>query len=241
MKACFHGDVPRKGKSSRAQVPSSREAPNPKIQRRGGVQDDSMDRRRIGVLGLDLLWCLVLGGWCFATVTGCRQEMYDQARHKPLHASSFFNDGMSARPLLAGTVPRGFLHTNDAFDEGLIGTNLVEEIPIPITHELLQRGQERYHIYCSVCHDLNGEGNGMVVQRGFPHPPSFHIPRLREAPVGHFYRVITQGYGVMYPYASRVAPQDRWAITAYLRALQLSHAPAELRTDSHAHLKEAAR
>jgi mono/diheme cytochrome c family protein len=174
--------------------------------------------------------------------TGCRQEMYDQPRHKPLGASAFFRDGMSARPLPAGTVPRGFLHTNDAFDEGLIGTNLVEDIPVPVTRELLQRGRERYDIYCSVCHDLNGEGNGMIAQRGFPRPPSFHVERLREAPVGHFYRVISHGYGVMYPYASRVAPEDRWAIIAYIRALQLSHATsAEPQADLRAPVKEARR
>jgi mono/diheme cytochrome c family protein len=156
-------------------------------------------------------------------VAGCRKEMYDQPRHKPLQSSSFFKDGMSARPLLAGTVPRGFLRTNDALYEGLNGTNLVENIPLRITKELLTRGHERYNIYCSVCHDQNGDGNGMVVQRGFPRPPSYHIDRLRQAPAGHFYRVITYGYGVMYPYASRVSPEDRWAITAYIRALQLSH------------------
>jgi mono/diheme cytochrome c family protein len=175
---------------------------------------------------LEILWCLVLGAWCFV-FAGCRQEMHDQPRHKPLHASSFFNDGMSARPLLTGTVPRGFLHTNDAFYEGLVGTNLVEKIPVAVTTQLLERGRERYNIYCSVCHDLNGEGNGMVVQRGFPRPPSFHIERLRAAPAGHFYRVITHGYGVMYPYRSRVTPEDRWAITAYIRALQLSRGADE--------------
>jgi len=166
---------------------------------------------------------------------GCRQEMYDQPRHKPLRSSSFFNDGMSARPLLAGTVPRGFFRTNDAFDEGLVGTNLVQEIPVPLTNELLQRGQERYNIYCGVCHGLNGDGDGMIVQRGFPRPPSFHLERLCDAPAGHFYRAITYGYGVMYPYANRVAPEDRWAITAYLRALQLSQG-ARARTNSHANV-----
>jgi mono/diheme cytochrome c family protein len=228
-------------KSSTLQVPSTREAPIIKLQLHAGSAPRRT--RSIGRWSLDLLWCLVLGFWCFATATGCRQEMYDQPRHKPLHASAFFSDGMSARPLLAGTVPRGFLHTNDAVDEGLVGTNLVEEIPIPVTPQLLQRGQERYDIYCSVCHDQNGEGNGMIVQRGFPRPPSFHIERLRQAPAGHFFRVITHGYGVMYPYANRVAPEDRWSITAYIRALQLSHgAPiASLPPDLRAQPKEAAR
>ena len=91
-----------------------------------------------------------------------------------------------------------------------------------VTRELVERGQERFHIYCAVCHGPAGDGNGMIVQRGFPPPPSFSLERLRQAPVGHFYRVITDGYGIMFPYAARVAPEDRWAIAAYIRALQLS-------------------
>ena len=228
-------------KNSCRQALAAREAPNPKLEECAG--SSARQTRSLGGWILDLLWCLVLGVWCFVSATGCRQEMYDQPRHKPLHASAFFSDGMSARPLPAGTVPRGFLHTNDAVDEGLAGTNLVEEIPVRVTPQLLQRGQERYNIYCSVCHDQNGEGNGMIVQRGFPRPPSFHIDRLREAPAGHFFRVITHGYGVMYPYANRVAPEDRWAITAYIRALQLSHgAPVETRrADLRGPVKEATR
>ncbi len=104
----------------------------------------------------------------------------------------------------------------------MIGTNLITEFPIPITRAVLERGQERFNIYCSVCHGRTGEGNGMIVQRGFPPPPSYHIDRLRKAPVGHLFDVMTRGYGVMYSYASRVEPSDRWAIAAYIRALQLS-------------------
>jgi mono/diheme cytochrome c family protein len=100
---------------------------------------------------------------------------------------------------------------------------LSDVFPVPVTRETLQRGQERYNIYCAVCHGANGHGNGMIVQRGFPAPPSFHSDRLRQAPPGHFYYVMTRGYGVMYSYASRVVPEDRWAIAAYIRALQLSH------------------
>jgi mono/diheme cytochrome c family protein len=174
-------------------------------------------------------------------LTGCRHEMYDQPRAKPLQASSFFKDGMSGRPLVVGTVPQGFLHSDDAFYDGLEGTNLVQEIPVPLTSALLARGQERYDIYCSVCHDRNGEGNGMVVQRGFPRPPSYDIPRLQQAPAGHLYRVITYGYGVMYPYAARVTPEDRWAIVAYIRALQLSHGTSLEKAELPAALKEAKR
>ncbi len=181
---------------------------------------------RIPRISSALIIFLLLTSACAAI--GCRRAMFDQSRHKPLQGSSFFRDGMSARPLLAGTIPRGYLHTNEAFYNGLKGTNLIAELPMPLSRELLDRGRERYNIYCSVCHDLNGEGNGMIVQRGFPRPPSFHIERLRIAPVGHFYRVITYGYGVMYPYSARVPPEDRWAIVAYIRALQLSrNAPIE--------------
>jgi mono/diheme cytochrome c family protein len=153
---------------------------------------------------------------------GCRLAMHDQPKHEALESSSFFKNGSSARPLLPGTIPRGYLRTNAAFFEALNGTNLVNELPMKPTRELLQRGRERFDIYCSVCHGLSGDGDGMIVQRGFPPPPSFHMDRLRQASVGHFYRVITYGYGVMFPYAVRVEPKDRWAIAAYIRALQLS-------------------
>jgi cytochrome c len=149
--------------------------------------------------------------------------MFQQPKSNPLSASDFFLDGAGSRPLVPGTVARGHLEENQPFYTGKRGTNLVETFPLPITRAVLDRGRERYDIYCSVCHGRTGDGNGMIPQRGFPAPPSYHIDRLRQAPVGHFFDVITQGYGVMYSYASRVAPEDRWAITAYVRALQLSH------------------
>ena len=129
---------------------------------------------------------------------------------------------MASRPIVMHTVARGHLEEDDVFYRGKIGTNLVTTFPMPVTRELLERGRERYDIYCSVCHGRTGEGNGMIVQRGFPVPPSYHIERLRQAPVGHFFDVMTQGYGIMYSYAERVKPEDRWAIAAYIRALQLS-------------------
>ena len=153
---------------------------------------------------------------------GCRLEMHNQPKREPYQSSKFFPDRAASRPLIVGTVPRGALRTNQVFYAALRGTNLVDEIPIKVTRELLQRGQERFDIYCAVCHGPAGDGNGMIVQRGFPPPPSFALERLRQAPVGHFYRVITDGYGIMFPYATRVAPEDRWAIAAYIRALQLS-------------------
>ena len=153
---------------------------------------------------------------------GCRKGMMNQGKVKPLAEEDFFKDGSGARPIPAHTVARGHLNEDERFFSGLIGDRLVTAIPMPVSRELLQRGRERYDIYCAVCHSRTGDGNGMIVQRGFPRPPSLHEPRLRAAPDGHFFDVITQGYGAMYSYAARVEPQDRWAIVAYIRALQLS-------------------
>jgi hypothetical protein len=154
--------------------------------------------------------------------------MFNQARTKPLGPSDFFQDAAASRPLPQFTVARGHLDEDPVFYTGMVGTNLVETLPVPVTRALLERGQERYNIYCSVCHGRTGQGDGMIVQRGFPVPPSYHLERLRTAPIGHFFDVITRGYGVMFSYASRVEPADRWAIAAYLRVLQLSrHATLE--------------
>jgi mono/diheme cytochrome c family protein len=150
--------------------------------------------------------------------------MFNQPYSKPLKKSDYFRDNhMASRPLVEHTVARGDLEADEAYYTGKIGTNLVNAFPVPVTSELLRRGQERFNIYCSPCHGRTGEGNGMIVQRGFPAPPSYHIDRLRQVPVGHFFDVITHGYGIMYPYAERVPVADRWAIAAYIRALQLSH------------------
>ena len=157
------------------------------------------------------------------TCPACRQDMYNQPKYKPLAASEFFADGTSARPLPPHTIPRGHLNEDAVFFLGKHedGT-MAESFPMPVTKDLLKRGQERYNIYCSVCHGYEGDANGMIVQRGYPAPPSYHIDRLRNAPPGYLYSVITNGYGIMYPYASRVESPDRWAIAAYIRALQLS-------------------
>jgi hypothetical protein len=153
---------------------------------------------------------------------GCRQGMYNQPKAKPLRKNPLFQDQTSARPLALHTVARGNLEEDEAFYVGKIGDRLIENIPIPITGETLTRGKERYSIYCSVCHAETGEGNGMVVQRGFPQPPSFHIDRLRKVPAGHIFDVISHGYGVMYPYRNRINARDRWCIVAYIKVLQLS-------------------
>jgi mono/diheme cytochrome c family protein len=172
------------------------------------------------------LTSLPLRGWLLigllGLMAGCRQDMYSQPRSRPLRDSDFFANGALARPLPPHTIARGQLFTDEWVNTGRIGTNLVAVFPDPVTPEVMRRGRERFEIYCAPCHGRTGDGDGVVVQRGFPAPPSYHIDRLREAPVGHFVDVITRGYGVMFSYAARVTPSDRWAIAAYLRALQLS-------------------
>ena len=153
---------------------------------------------------------------------GCAQDMARQPRYGPLAASDFFPDGRSARPLVEGTVARGLLRTDTPFFTGRSGKTLVAEIPVPVDRKLLERGQNRYNIYCVPCHDPTGSGNGMIPQRGLRHPPSYHIDRLRNAPAGHFFDVITRGLGLMPDYADRLTPQDRWAVVAYVRVLQMS-------------------
>lgn len=149
--------------------------------------------------------------------------MFIQPSSKPLAKSDFFQDNhMASRPLVAHTVARNDLDEDSAFSTGKVGTNLVSAFPFKITREVLERGRERYDIYCAPCHGRTGTGDGMIVQRGFPRPPSFHIDRLREAPIGHIFDVVSQGYGIMFSYGDRVKPPDRWAVAAYIRALQLS-------------------
>jgi mono/diheme cytochrome c family protein len=156
--------------------------------------------------------------------TGCelRQAMYDQEKYEPLERSTFFADGLSYREQIPETVARGQLRLDTHYYEGKIGGELSDELPMPVTQELLTRGQERYGIYCTPCHDPTGQGNGIIVKRGLKQPPSLHQQRLRDMPVAYFFDVITNGYGVMYSYASRVPVADRWAIAAYIRTLQLS-------------------
>ncbi|MER8630993.1 cytochrome c [Mesorhizobium opportunistum] len=145
-------------------------------------------------------------------IAGCKQDMADQPRYDPLASSTQFADGMSARMPADDTVTR---------DADLAATP--DRFPYPITMALLQRGQQRFEIFCSPCHGRTGDGHGMVVQRGFPPPPSYHQDALRKATDRHFFDVISNGYGAMFPYAARVPPEDRWAIVAYIRALQYSH------------------
>ncbi len=162
-------------------------------------------------------------------LTSCREDMQNQPRFKPLRRSNFYPDGMASRPLVPGTVARGFLRNDTYFYTGFIGKQVGDVMPFPVTQQVLERGRERFNIFCAPCHSRVGDGNGMIVQRGYRRPPSYHIDRLRQAPLGHFYDVITNGFGAMPDYAEQVPPYDRWAITAYIRALQLSqNAPASL-------------
>ncbi|HEX9545268.1 MAG TPA: cytochrome c [Pyrinomonadaceae bacterium] len=200
---------------------------------------------------------MLLTAHCLLLTVGCRRDMQDQPKMKPYRATVFFKDVLSSRPLVEGTVPRGFLKTDTEFftgkkagrassaannpqtpaapQPGKAGANNatnvsgaaaypddVELFPLPVTKEIVERGKERYEIFCTVCHGLTGNGDGMIVRRGFRRAASFNDDRLRQAPVGHFFDAITNGWGVMPAYAPQIPAQDRWAIIAYIRALQLS-------------------
>lgn len=157
--------------------------------------------------------------WLWA---GCRLDMHDQPKYKSYKASEFYDDGRASRQPPRGTVPFGGAQQDQHFFTGMINGKPAAEFPFPVTRQLLERGRERFNIYCAPCHDRTGTGQGMIVQRGMKLPPSYHITRLREAPPGYFFDVMTRGFGAMYSYASRISPHDRWAIVAYIRALQLS-------------------
>jgi hypothetical protein len=185
---------------------------------------------------------------CLLTM-GCQQKMARQPAYRPLQENDFFADNRAARPLVAGTIARGHLRTDTVLFTGrrspfgaeahavavvgstnplataataLVQGQFVDTFPFPVTEEVLERGRERFTIFCTPCHDRLGTGNGKIVQRGFTHPPSYHELRLRQAPVGYLFDVVTHGHGAMPDYASQVPPRDRWAIVGYVRALQLS-------------------
>jgi mono/diheme cytochrome c family protein len=166
------------------------------------------------------------GAWGLAAalvvVSACRQDMHDAPRYDPLEASTVLPNGSSAQPLVAGTVARGFLDEDSLLYTGKVDGAVSPDFPFPITKADLDRGQQRFNIYCSPCHGRTGQGNGMVVQRGYRQPPSYHIDRLRQAPAGYFFDVITNGFGAMPDYRAQVPVEDRWRIVAYIRALQLS-------------------
>jgi mono/diheme cytochrome c family protein len=172
-------------------------------------------------------------------LSGCRQDMHNQPKFIPLRESDFFADHRSERPLVEGTVAHGELEGNDLLSTGMVNGELASVFPFPVTGDVMRRGQERFDIFCAPCHARTGNGDGMIVRRGFRAPPSLHVDRLRQAPVGHFFDVITNGFGAMPDYRAQVPVRDRWAIVAYIRALQASTAagiadvPPERRNEIH--------
>ena len=166
-----------------------------------------------------LAMLMLLAGW---TTTGCRQQMADQPYAKPLEADSFFDDGMASRPVVPGSVRHGGEQPDELLYAEKVDGKLTDALPFAVTIELLERGQERYDIFCSPCHDRLGTGRGMIVRRGFTPARSFHDRRLRDAPAGHYFEVISLGFGSMPSYATQLSRRDRWAVIAYIRALQLS-------------------
>ena len=159
------------------------------------------------------------------SLAACRQDMHDQPRFKPFAESDFYTDLRSARSPVEGTVARGQLREDAYLYTGKMGDNPGDFMPFPVTQDVLARGQQRYNIYCAPCHSRLGDGNGVIALRGFPRkPPSYHTDRLRKVPLGYLFDVITSGFGSMPDYASQIQPRDRWAIVAYIRALQLSQA-----------------
>jgi hypothetical protein len=171
-----------------------------------------------------------------AATIGCRQDMHDQPKFFPQRGTTLYADGRSVRPQVANTVARDQLHQDPYFYTGMVDGKEGDGLPFPLTAQVLERGQERFNIYCTPCHSRVGNGDGMIVQRGYAKAGGLHSERLRTAPLGHFFHVITNGYGAMPDYASQVNPSDRWAITAYIRALQLSQNATQADVPAGAHV-----
>ena len=173
-------------------------------------------------------------------LAGCRQDMHDEPKFFPQRGTTFYADGRSVRPQVADTVARNQLHADSYFYTGLVDGKEGNTMPFPVTMKVLERGQERYNIYCTPCHSRVGNGEGMIVQRGYAHAGDFHTARLETAPLGHFFYVISNGYGAMPDYSAQVAPVDRWAIVAYIKALQLSQKATEADVASGQHVEPLA-
>jgi mono/diheme cytochrome c family protein len=182
---------------------------------------------------------LFVAALVLVTCAACRQDMHDQPKLTAYKPSEFFADQRSARPAIEGTVAQGHLNEDELLYTGRVGGQPATMFPFAVDEALMRRGRERYDIFCTPCHGLTGEGDGMVVQRGYRRPPSFHTDRLREAPPGHIYDVITSGFGAMPDYAAQIPVRDRWAIAAYMRALQLSQnaSAADLSPEAQGRLK----
>ena len=196
-----------------------------------GIRD-----RGLGIKDLGLATALLV---LLVSATACRQDMHDQPKYTAYKPSDFFADRRSARPLVEGTVAQGHLNEDELLYTGRVGGQPATQFPFAIDTAVMRRGRERYDIFCSPCHGLTGAGDGMVVQRGYRRPPTFHVERLRQAPPGHLYDVMTSGFGALPDYAAQIPVRDRWAIAAYMRALQLSQnaTVAELPPDARGQLK----
>lgn len=172
-----------------------------------------------------------------AATVGCRQDMQDQPKFFPQRGTTLYVDGRSARPQAENTVARTQLHQDAYFYTGMVDGKEGDGLPFPVTAQVLERGQERYNVYCTPCHSRVGNGEGMIVQRGYAKAGDFHTTRLESAPLGHFFHVITNGYGAMPDYSAQVGPADRWAIAAYIRALQLSQKATQADVPAGAHVE----
>ena len=163
--------------------------------------------------------------FCVTAIAACRQDMHDQPKYEPYEVSSFFDDRRTSRNPVEGTIARDQIRTDEHLYTGKTNGELVSTFPFEIAREVVERGQERYNIYCAPCHSRIGDGSGMIAQRGgvtMKQPATYHSQQLRDMPVGHFFDVMTNGFGSMYSYSERISVRDRWAITAYIRVLQLS-------------------
>jgi hypothetical protein len=182
------------------------------------------------ITGVAMLSVLVLAG--------CRQDMHNQPKFVPQRGTTFFADGRSARPQVANTIGRDQMHADEYFYTGLIDGKEGDGLPVQLTEAVMLRGQERYNLYCTPCHSRVGNGNGMIVQRGYKPAGNFHTDRLRSAPLGHFFQVMTNGYGAMPDYSAQLTPEDRWAVAAYIRALQLSQNATAADVASGGHVQD---
>jgi len=170
-------------------------------------------------------------------LAGCRQDMHDQPKFFPERGTTFFADGRSVRPQVENTVARGQLHEDSYFYTGMVDGKEGNALPFPVTMEVLERGQERYNVYCTPCHSRVGNGAGMIVERGYAKAGNFHTPRLEAAPLGHFFSVMSNGYGAMPDYSAQLTPADRWAVVAYIKALQLSQHAEQTDVPSGEHVQ----
>jgi mono/diheme cytochrome c family protein len=169
---------------------------------------------------------LLVAATLLLVTSGCRQDMHNQPKYVTYRSSEFFADGLSERQPIVNTVARGELHDDSYFNTGKVGLKEEDRFPFPITQGVMERGRERFDIYCSPCHSRVGDGNGMIVKRGYRQAANFHLPRYLSQPVGHYYDVISHGWGAMPDYAAQIEPADRWAIAAYIRALQYAQSGA---------------